>query len=89
MNFCPIGYALVIDTEMTRYSTKIYAIHIHLHRCLANFSAVTVLLFFRRVFAFAQITLVTLASRRKLPDFVLLDFSSTFGTFHAPILPII
>src|SRR5512138_1053432 len=87
MGLGPIRNALMVNTQLATNSPQIHPIHIELHCLHTKRFIVTIGLLLRRIFTTTQITSIALAPRRKLAYFVLLFFTSTFWTFHLPILP--
>ncbi len=77
----------MVHAQMTTNPTQIHPIHIQLHCLFAKLLIITVGLLLRCVFAAAPITPIALAPGGVLAYFVLLFCTSTFWTFHPPILP--
>src|SRR5690242_9000327 len=87
MRLSPVRYTLMVHAQLAPNPTQFHPVHIHLHGLFAIFFIITVMLLLRRIFAATPVTPIALAPRRILAYFVLLFFTSTFGTFHPSILP--
>jgi hypothetical protein len=77
----------MVNAQLATNPAQIHPIHIQLHCLFTKFSIITMWLLLRRIFTTTQVTPIALAPGWILANFVLLFFTSTFWTFHLPILP--